>query len=124
MKKNKFGLFIMLGAITGAAISLFDRTTREQVTSKSKSMVDEVSFYAKNPTVLKSKFKDEANKYRSIYEQLTDDASFVKEKVGEIKQLSPQVKELVTDAKENLVEAKEDYQTIIKEGSTDEPLGK
>lgn len=124
MNKNKFGKYIILGALTGAVISLFDRATREQVTAKSKSIVEEISYYSKNPTILKDKLKDETDKYRLIYEQFTDDASFIKEKVAEIKELSPQVKEMVSDTKENFDEAKEDYQTILKEGATNDSLGK
>lgn len=124
MKKSKFGTYIMLGALTGAVVSLFDRSTREQVTQKSKTMIEDVRFYSKNPTVLKEKFQNETEKYRSIYEQFTEDASFIKEKVDEIKELTPQVKELVADAKDSFDESKEDYQSILKEEDAQKPLGK
>lgn len=107
MGKNKFGKYIVLGAVAGAVVSLLDRYTREQVTATSKKVVDEVGFYAKNPDVLKEKVMTQAEKYQSIYEQFSEDASFLKDKVGELKDLSPQVKELVTDTKEALEDLKE-----------------
>lgn len=124
MYKSKFGKYIVVGAVTGALVSLFDRATREQVTSKSKTIINEVRFYSKNPDVLKIKFQEETDKYRSMYEQFTEDASFIKEKVSEIKELTPQVKEMVNETKDAFAETKEDYQSIISGENTEELLGK
>ena len=115
MNKNKFGKYIMIGAITGAIVSLFDRTTREQVISKSKTIIEGVRFYSKNPDVLKTRIQEKTDKYRSMYEQFTEDATFIKEKVGEIKELSPQVKDLVNEAKDAFVETKDEYKSIMNE---------
>lgn len=107
MSKNKFGTYLVIGAVAGAIISLFDRYTREQVVETSKKMVDEVSFYAKNPSELQETVMNQVEKYKTVYEQLSEDASFLKDRVGELKDLSPEVKELVTETKESIGHLKE-----------------
>lgn len=116
---NKFGKYILVGALAGAAISLCDKYTREQVLSKSKIFVRDIRFYLNNPVVLKSKVQEKTEKYKSIYEQFSSDASYIKEKVNELKELSPQVKELVVDTKDAFSESKDEYKSIVNENSTD-----
>ena len=118
MRKNKFGTYILIGALLGGAVSLFDRSTRMQVTNKSRNMISGVTFYSKNPDVLKSKIQEKTEKYQSIYEQFSDDATYIKEKVDELKQLTPQVKELVVDTKDAFVDSKDEYKSIVKEDSS------
>lgn len=123
MGKSKFGLFMMLGAVLGAIVSLFDRSTRDQVTRKSKNILSDVRFYSKNPDILKQKAQQKTNKIQSMYEQFSGDAMYIKEKVDELKLLSPQVKEIVVDTKETLADSKDEYQSIVNENSA-KPLGK
>lgn len=123
MGKSKFGLFMMLGAVIGAFVSLFDRSTRDQVKRKSKNIISDVRFYSKNPDILKQKAKQKTDKIQSMYEQFSGDAMYIKEKVDELKLLSPQVKEIVVDTKETFADSKDEYQSIVKENPA-EPLGK
>lgn len=115
MQNNKFGMYMLLGALVGGVISLCDRSTREQVLKKSKGIASGITFYSKNPDVLKLKVQEKTEKYQSIYEQFSDDASYIKEKVDELKQLTPQVKELVIDTKETFTESKGEYKSIVNE---------
>ena len=115
MRKNKFGMYILIGAFIGGAVSLCDRSTREQVVKKTGSVVSGITFYSKNPDLLKLKVQEKTEKYQSIYEQFSDDASYIKEKVDELKQLTPQVKELVVDTKETFTESKDEYKSIVNE---------
>ena len=125
MLKNKFGTYILMGALLGGAVSLFDRSTRRQVIIKSKNVVSGVTYYSKNPDILKSKLQEKAEKYQTIYEQFSDDATYIKEKVDELKQLTPQVKDLVVDTKDAFVESKDEYKSIVNEDSTvEKELGK
>lgn len=125
MQKNKFGTYILAGALLGGVVSLFDRSTREQIMNKSKNIVSGITFYSKNPDVLKSKIQDKTEKYQSIYEQFSDDATYIKDKVDELKQLTPQVKELVVDTKDAFVESKDEYKSIVNEDSVGgQELGK
>lgn len=124
MGKNKLGSFILFGALIGAMISLFDYSTRRQVAAKSKRAIGDVGYYAKNPDVLKTKVKEKSEKYQSLYEQFSEDASYFKGKIDELKELSPQVKELVVDTKDAFTEAKDEYKTIVKETPAGEGQGK
>ena len=38
MGNSKFGKFIIFGALTGAIVSMFDRSTRKQVVKKSNNL--------------------------------------------------------------------------------------
>lgn len=115
MNKNKMGQYIIIGAVVGAFVSLFDRNTREQVIAKTNVFVSDVRFYTSNPDVLKSKVQEKTEKYQSIYEQFSNDATYLKEKVDELKQLSPQVKEMVVNTKDAFSDSKDEYKTIVNE---------
>ena len=62
MGNSKFGKFIIFGALTGAIVSMFDRSTRKQVIKKSKQLLTEMKFYSKNPDVLKWKLQEKKGK--------------------------------------------------------------
>lgn len=115
MGRNKLGVFILLGALTGAVVSMFDRSTREQVTKQMKGAISEARFYSENPDVLKTKVLEKKEQIQSMVEQFSDDASYVKEKVEELKMLTPQVKDLVVETKDAFTEAKEEYKAIVSE---------
>ncbi|AOV06831.1 hypothetical protein [Sporosarcina ureilytica] len=123
MGKSKFGTYIVLGALLGGAVSLLDRSTRKQLVGKSKKMFSTVRYYSQNPDALQTKIQEKMDKYDTMYEKFSEDASYIKEKVDEIKQLTPQVKELVVDTKEAFVESKDEYKAMINEQSQEE-LGK
>ena len=124
MNRNKFGQYIILGALVGAVVSLCDRSTREQVFTKSKGIVSNIRFYTSHPDVLKSKVQEKTEKYQSMYEQFSSDATYLKEKVDELKQLSPQVKEMVVDTKDTFSDSKDEYKAIVNESSMSDGLGK
>ena len=115
MGNSKFGKFIILGAILGGAISLCDKSTRRQLKGNTNKMASQVKYYSKNPDVLKEKLQQQKDKYMSIYEQISGDATYIKNQVAELKALTPQVKELVVDTKEAFVESKEEYKEIVNE---------
>ena len=110
--------------MVGAVVSLCDRSTREQVFTKSKGIVSNIRFYTSHPDVLKSKVQEKTEKYQSIYEQFSSDATYLKEKVDELKQLSPQVKEMVVDTKDTFSDSKDEYKAIVNESSMSDGLGK
>ncbi len=115
MGNSKFGKFIVYGALTGAIVSMFDRSTREQVVKKSNNLITEMKFYSKNPDVLKWKLGEKKEKYQSIFEQLSGNASYIKEQVEELKTLTPQVKDLVMDTKDAFIESKDELKSIVSE---------
>lgn len=121
MGKKKFCTFMILGAALGGAASLLDRKTREDVIGASKKTMTTVQYYAQNKEALKEKVAQEKEKYESIFEKISADAMYLKEKVDDVKDLVPQVKLLVGDTKEAIVESKDDYQAIIQEAQEKGP---
>ncbi|WP_438312697.1 YtxH domain-containing protein [Sporosarcina sp. FA9] len=117
MGKSKLGFFIMIGALTGAIASMMDRNTRVILGKRLKHMKSEVEFYSKNTDLLKIKFDEKKDKIQSVVGQFTEDATYVKEKVDELKLLTPQVKDLVSETKEAFTESKEEYKTIVSEST-------
>jgi hypothetical protein len=93
---------------------LFNRATREDVKFRLKTVSYDVRYYSKNREDLKLKLQEKADKLQTVYNQFTQDAQYITDKVEEIKELSPQVKTLVTDTKDAFVHSKEEYKTIVK----------
>jgi len=115
---SKFGTFIIVGALTGAVVSMFDRGTRKHIVKKSNNCITGMKYYAKNPDVLKWKLDEKKEKYKSVFEQLSGDMSYIKAQVEELKTLTPQVKGLVMDTKEAFVDSKDEYKAIVSETPT------
>ena len=115
MGNSKFGTFIIVGALTGAVVSMFDRSTRKHIVKKSNNCITGMKYYVKNPDVLKWKLEEKKAKYKSVFEQLSGDASYIKAQVAELKTLTPQVKGLVMDTKDAFVESKDEYKAIVSE---------
>lgn len=124
MGKSKLGSYMLLGAVIGGVASLLDTSTREQMIGKSKKTLQMVQYYAKNKDDLKQKIEAQKEKYETLYENVSENATYIIEKVGDIKQLVPQVKELATDAKEAFDETKDDYQEIVSKAVGEETTEK
>ena len=85
MGSNKFGKFILLGALAGAVTSLFDRSTREQLMYTSRSLISDIRFYTKNPDVLKLKVRknqENINRFMTSFQEML---AYIKKKVEELK---------------------------------------
>ena len=68
------------------------------------------------------KVQEKSGKYKSLYDQFSEDAAYLKEKVNELKELSPQVKGLVVETKDAFTEAKDEYKTIVSENPAGERM--
>lgn len=114
MKESKFVKGMLIGAIAGAGLSLLDRITREDVKYKLRTVSSDVKYYSKNREDLKMKLQEKADQIHTVYNQFSQDAQYLSDKVDELKTLTPQVKTLVTDTKDAFVHSKEEYKTIVK----------
>lgn len=122
MSQNKLLQGLLVGAALGVIVSLLDRNTRDDVVNKSKNLSSNAKYYAQNREELVSNAKQQAEKMQNLYSRIAEDASYVGEKVNELKGLTPQVKEMALetkeafiDTKEALVETKDDVATALKE---------
>ncbi|WP_057775349.1 YtxH domain-containing protein [Cytobacillus dafuensis] len=108
MGKSLFWKGVIFGAIAGGAVTLFDKNTRQSVMLNCKKATSELSYYVKNPSEAIGQVKEMTNNLKSTYEQVSEDLSFIVEKVEELKESSPQVSRLVEDTKDAFFEEDQD----------------
>ncbi|WP_285768539.1 YtxH domain-containing protein [Peribacillus sp. SI8-4] len=107
-KKSKFMQAIIIGAVAGAVVSLFDKTTRTSVLDNSKSCMGNVRDFVKNPNGFLSQVRETSKKVRSTVEKISDDVTFISQKVEEMKDIPAQVAQVVMETKEVFTAENED----------------
>ncbi|MCM3773406.1 YtxH domain-containing protein [Priestia aryabhattai] len=109
-KRNKLVEGIVIGAIIGGAISLFDKETRNSVIQGSKKLKDKTTTLIQHPELVTDTVKEKYETIRTTIEQVSEDVSFVAGKVEKLKKTTPQVMEIINDTKEAFVEKYGDEQ--------------
>ncbi|WP_129705871.1 YtxH domain-containing protein [Priestia megaterium] len=109
-KRNKLVEGIIIGAIIGGAVSLFDKETRSSVIQGSKKLKDKTTTLIQHPELVTDTVKEKYETIRTTIEQVSEDVSFVAGKVEKLKETTPQVMEIVNDTKEAFVEKYGDEQ--------------
>lgn len=104
---------VILGAIVGGAITLLDKETRKAVFEGAKDTSENISYYIKNPNILVEQVKETTHKLRSTVAQVSDDVSFIAEKVEELKEMTPAVAEIVKDTQESFMKGKNEMDTEL-----------
>lgn len=100
MGKSKFISGMIIGAIAGGAISLFDRATRNSVLAGCKKTTSDVTSMIKHPKEAIEKVKTMTSNMRTTMEQVSEDVTFIAQKVEELKDVTPQVVGIVKETKE------------------------
>lgn len=100
MGSNKFWKGVLMGALAGGAISLFDKDTRHSVMEGLKKGTKEVSYYISHPSETADKLREKTQQLRTTVEQVSEDVSFIAEKVDELREVTPAVIGIVNDTKE------------------------
>ena len=109
-KRNKLVEGIVIGAIIGGAVSLFDKETRSSVIQGSKKLKDKTTTLIQHPELVTDTVKEKYETIRTTIEQVSEDVSFLAGKVEKLKETTPQVMEIVNDTKEAFVEKYGDEQ--------------
>ncbi|AOH53249.1 hypothetical protein ABE28_002715 [Peribacillus muralis] len=99
-KKSKFMQAVIIGAVAGAVVSLFDKTTRMSVLDNGKSCIGSMRGFVKNPNQVLSQVRETSTKVRSTVQRISDDVSFISQKVEEMKDIPAQVAQVVMETKE------------------------
>lgn len=113
MGESKFVKGVICGALVGGALTMFDKKTRNAVAVKSRTIGNQIQYYSTNRQELKKILEDQITKWKSFYDQLSSDATYISQKVNEVKEITPQVKTLLTDTKEAFTQSKEEYKSIV-----------
>jgi gas vesicle protein len=92
---NKFWKGMLLGAIAGGALTLFDKETRQAMKENGQKAAELI----KNPKQTYEQVKEAAIQIKSIVEQVTDDLSYITEKVDELRETTPQVTKILKETK-------------------------
>ncbi|WP_273128368.1 YtxH domain-containing protein [Metabacillus sp. HB246100] len=100
-KENKFMRGIVIGALIGAAASLLDKQTRDDVMQCGKKATSKVKEYAKNPSDLTNDVKQTFTHMTDSVKELSDDITFVNERVKELKEATPQIVTMLQETKEH-----------------------
>lgn len=100
MSSSKFWKGVILGAIAGGALSLFDRKTRMSVKENIQCTSEKLAYFAKHPQETIDTVKETSRRIRSTVEEVGAEVSFIAEKIDELKELTPQVADLVKDTKD------------------------
>jgi gas vesicle protein len=99
-KRSRLWDGILIGALVGAAVSMFDKQTREHVLEGGRKLGSQVAKTVKNPKETQEALKEKFNEFKETVEHLSEDVSFIAGKVDEIRELTPQVVDIVKETKE------------------------
>ena len=99
-KKNQFWKGMLFGAIAGGAISLFDKDTRQIMKEHVGRVANKTSYIVRNPKETAMQVKDTALKIKATIEDVSEDFSYIQDKVDELRELTPQVTEILKETKD------------------------
>ncbi|WPK13750.1 YtxH domain-containing protein [Lysinibacillus louembei] len=98
--KSKLVPAIILGALTGAALSMLDKQTRQHTVETSKKVKDTISYYSQNRDELQELIETKMEQAQSLYADVTTNIASIMEHVDDAKTLPSTVKSLVTETKD------------------------
>lgn len=99
-KKSKFMQAVLIGALAGAAVSLFDKSTRKAVIANSKNGLTCMKELIQDPSNLLTQVQETSTEFRSTVEKISNDVSFISKRVEEMKDIPSQVVNVVMETKE------------------------
>ncbi|WP_078549908.1 YtxH domain-containing protein [Litchfieldia alkalitelluris] len=100
MARNKMVEGMLLGAVVGAAISLFDRETREQVVNGTIKAGEKAAHLIKHPGQVASEMKENIHQVRTTLEQVSEDIRFITGKVSELNRTTPEMINMIKDTQD------------------------
>jgi len=99
MAQSKLLASIIVGAAVGAAISMFDRTTRQKTIATTKRMKESVSYYASHRSELQDLIEEKVLAAKVLCDTVSENVNTLAEKVDEFKELPSTIQGMVNDTK-------------------------
>lgn len=99
MSESKLLKGIIIGAVSGALISLLDRKTREHTIKCLGKAKDTIVYYVKNRDELEQLISEQVENVQQLYEKTTENVSVIVDKIDEIKELPETVQTIVENTK-------------------------
>ncbi|SOC00028.1 hypothetical protein SAMN05880501_102310 [Ureibacillus xyleni] len=100
MSESKLLKSVVIGALAGALISMFDRKTREHTIETTKKMKDTVVYYAKNREQLQQLVEEKVDEFQELYEKASENVNLIVNKVEEVKDIPNSIQSIVNDTKQ------------------------
>lgn len=100
MSESKLLKSMVIGAVVGATLSMFDRKTREHTIEMAKKFKDTVIYYAQNTDELQKFIQKEWEVAQDCIEKTAENVNVIVDKIDELKEVPSTVQSLVEDTKE------------------------
>lgn len=100
MSKSKLLPYIAIGALVGAAISMFDKTTRQQTVEATKKLKETVSYYSENTDELQNLIDTKMDQVQSLYTSANDNLNDIIAQAEDVKTLPSTIQSLLTETKD------------------------
>ncbi|MGE7665455.1 YtxH domain-containing protein [Ureibacillus composti] len=107
MSESKLLKSVIIGALTGAALSMLDRKTREHTIESAKKMKDSIIYYSQNYDELREVLSEKLEEAQELYEKTSENVSLIASGIEELKDMPSTVQGLVEDTR-NAFSQKED----------------
>lgn len=99
MSESKLLKSVVIGAIVGATVSMFDRKTREHTIEMVKKVKDTVIYYAQHGDELQHFIHEQLEVAQECIEKTTENVNVIVDKIDELKEVPTTVHSLVEDTK-------------------------
>ncbi|MGD7046080.1 YtxH domain-containing protein [Jeotgalibacillus proteolyticus] len=120
MAGNKLSTGILLGAVIGGAVSLFDKETRRSTIEAYRKSSRAISYYSTHPKELSQQTKSKVEKIKVTVEQIQEDFEFLSAKLDEVKDMTPQLKNILVETKETFETSGETYKHALSSEESEE----
>ncbi|WP_413363651.1 YtxH domain-containing protein [Lysinibacillus sp. 3P01SB] len=100
MAKSKLIPAVLLGALTGAVISMLDKNTRQHTIETSKKIKETVTYYAQNSDELVQLIETKVEQAQNLYSSAQKNIDSIMSQVEDAKALPDTVMSMVTETKE------------------------
>ena len=95
--KSKLLPFIAIGAVTGAAISMMDKHTRDHTVESVKKVKDTVAYYAENRDELMALVETKVDQAQSVYGSVNKNIQLIMQNENDIKELPATIQSMVSE---------------------------
>lgn len=99
-KENKLLTGILVGALVGAAVSLFDKQTRQDVIASSQKVSSKMKEYIEQPSTFTKEVKQKIDDVKDTVHEVSEDLAFLNDKVNELKETTPQVVKMIQETRD------------------------
>lgn len=98
--ENKLLTGILVGALVGAAVSLLDKHTREDVMKTGNNLSLKMKGYIEKPTSFTDDVKQQIDGVKDTVQEVSEDLSFMNDKVKVLKETTPEVLSILQETRD------------------------